>query len=103
MRSLPLIAGVLVLLLSSCGKTVTPTPTPEPSPYPSIPLSETQTGSNGEKALLPPPESKTTDSFSAKGTEPFWAVEIDKNSAVLSRPGENATITTNFNVTQEDK
>lgn len=105
MRYIPLIAGALVILLSSCGKWTTPTPTAqEPSPYPSVPLTQTQSGwTDTEKALLPPPAAKTTDSFSAKWTEPFWAVEIEKNNAVLSRPGTGNTVTTNFSVSQEDK
>jgi uncharacterized membrane protein len=104
MRILPIIALSLVILLSSCGKSGTPTPgAQEPSPYPSVPMNQVQSGANSEKALLPPPEAKTTDSFSVKWTEPFWAVEIEKNTAVLSRPGTNNTITTNFTVSQEDK
>ena len=104
MRLLPFIALTFVIVLSSCGKTATPTPgTQGPSQYPSVPMNQIQSGTNSEQTLVPPPEAKTTDSFSVKWTEPFWAVEIEKNAAVLSRPGTNTTVTTNFSVSQEDK
>lgn len=103
MRYLPIIAGALVVLLSSCGKTVAPTDSNTPSPYPSVPLTETKSGSGDEVALLPPPESKTVDSYSAKWTEPFWSVEVDKNTAQFSQAGTWGTQSQTFTVSQDDK
>ena len=41
--------------------------------------------------------------FSAKGTEPFWSVEITASDTTLSRPGEKDTITKKYETRQSDK
>lgn len=103
MRSISFAIVTLVILLSSCGKWDNQnSQAQQPSPYPSIPMEQAM-WSGWEKSLLSPPETQTTDSFVVKWVEPFWSVEIEKNTATLSRPGTGSTTTTNFSVSQDDK
>lgn len=42
-------------------------------------------------------------SFIARGTEPFWNVNITPGKAVLSTLSETGTLETNYTITEEDK
>lgn len=94
-----IIVSVLTLILSSCtwGQTTPVNPavvTNPPSPYPTTTIS-------GE--IVPDMTPATGENYSAKGTEPFWSLEITPTETTLTRPGEKDTITKKYNTRQTDK
>ncbi|GAB0175221.1 MAG: membrane protein [Candidatus Altimarinota bacterium] len=103
MRRISLLAALLMVMLSSCGSGTKQGPqATQPSPYPSVPMNEV-VGSGGEKSFIPTPEAEVIPAFTVKGTEPFWSVEIEKNTATLTRPGTGSTSTETFNIIGSDK
>lgn len=91
-----ILVSTLVLLLSACtwwGTTKTETPV---NPYPSIPLSGGADVKSDDTVAV-------GANFSAKGTEPFWSVEITANETTLSRPGEKDVVVKKYDTRQTDK
>ncbi len=84
---------VSLVLLSSCtwwgGKEVVK------SPYPSTPL-----GVSMEIGLS---SQLVGSSYKAKGTEPFWAIDVTPGSAVLSRPSGTGVVSASYTTTEDDK
>ncbi len=77
-------------LLASCtwGKSE-----PAKSPYPSTPL-----GENTTLATTP-----TGSSYTARGTEPFWAMDVVPGKATISRPTESGSLDIAFDTEEDDK
>lgn len=93
-----IIVSALTLILSSCtwgqSTPVSPAIVNTPSPYPTTTIS-------GE--MLPDTTPATGENYSAKGTEPFWSLEITPTETTLTRPGEKDTITKKYETRQTDK
>ena len=66
------------------------------SQYPSTPI-------NASTGIKTPVQAPVGGSYTAKGTEPFWAVDIIPGKATLSRPTGSGTTSTSFEVTEDDK
>jgi len=87
-----LVTSLALFFLSSC---MSKTEAPPPSPYPSIPM--------GVSAEILMPKVATWASYTARGTEPFWSVEVTLTTAVLARPSDTGIISTQFDTVQDDK
>lgn len=86
----------LLALLSACTWWGTKSES-KTSPYPSMPL-----GISGEGILLKESK-KEGKSYTVKGTEPFWSVDVSGSKAILTRPGNSGSTTETFITEQDDK
>lgn len=92
MKKIIVIALASVLLLSGCTWGKTDTTRPNEDPYPKAPIS-------GESTM----ETVGSLSISAKGTEPFWSVEVIPGESTLSVPTDSGVVMTKYKTTQDDK
>ena len=92
MRNQILILSLSLTLLASCTWGGTSTPT---SPYPSTPIGvNTQIGDQSPKV---------GSSYTARGTEPFWAMDIVPGKTTISRPTDSGSLDTKFETVEDDK
>lgn len=92
MKKIITLALISTLLLTSCTWGNKNEAQKNENPYPRAPIS-------GEPVL----QYTGSMSFSAKGTEPFWSVEVTPGESTLSRPSDTGTTTTKYTTTQDDK
>jgi uncharacterized membrane protein len=76
-------ALVLLMPIAACGPVAD---TPAPPPIPAAPPVEATAPSAATVAPVPPAPAAPKEDLIARGTEPFWAVEIKPTGLKLMRP-----------------